>query len=150
VDKSHQMLTLNRGFETGEASGRQRAFDESKELGRKKGKELGLELGFYIGIIESLRETENWESHGESKRASEIALVKERISRPGVLASIQSIEELMQHLEGIESLSEDEFDILLKVRAKFKVLESRIGFVMDLMPEENQIETSMNKGLELF
>mmetsp|Transcript_16717 Transcript_16717/g.29594 ORF Transcript_16717/g.29594 Transcript_16717/m.29594 type:complete len:184 (-) Transcript_16717:170-721(-) len=138
---------IERGRQKGREEGKNRAFSEGHKDGWGKGVDLGLEFGFYFGVIARLREVQRSgseatptllteeEAKQASPRAIELSTLQNKILLPRVIESCESLEALLAAFpETPDFESEDVFAQLLKIRSKFKVLETRLGSVLEIMP----------------
>jgi hypothetical protein len=69
------------------------------------------------------------------RRARELAHVRERLQRPGVAQVLETLLALVGSFPAGRALDEETHAHFLKIRAKFRVLEARIGLVLELLPE---------------
>jgi hypothetical protein len=71
----------------------------------------------------------------EVRRARELAHVRERLQRPGVAQVLETLLALVVSFPAGRALDDETHAHFLKIRAKFRVLEARLGLVLELLPE---------------
>jgi len=147
------------GAVEGRVSGLVKANDEAVEQGVKKGFELGLELGFYKGVVKVLWKltrdgglkallSKNAKYNG-STRAKGIENLLGKLEKDRIKEVLDSLASLLDAFQVGRPFSNDVHEELLRIRAKFKVLESRLGLTLEITPElDHEHENGVAKTLE--
>ncbi|GBG30699.1 Oral cancer-overexpressed protein 1-like [Hondaea fermentalgiana] len=152
-------------FKLGLAEGREigaaREQEQAKVTGRQKGAEFGLELGFYFGVVETLKEivtnpqgeiADALRAEGDvsqDSRCAALAGVHGKLDKPGVAEVLATLQELLQEYPVGAGFDDDVHAKFLRIRAKFKVLEARLGLTFDITPPLQQVPSTAAQGSAL-
>ncbi len=156
-------LLVNNGHKEGLEVASRMATNEGFESGNRKGRELALEFGFYYGVLKSLREIQKQvaskDHHGvavclppsASQRDKEIAKVCGRIRQENIMRLCESLETMLgSFLNDLDGFTDEVFQHMIRIRAKFKVLESRLGLVFDVTPDTSTLKESASNMTDLL
>lgn len=166
-----EILNLEaRYFEEGRREGLEigaaREQDQARITGEQKGAEFGLELGFYIGVVETLlsiqtkpegpvasafRESivDALASDSGSNRVQQLAEVYEKLAKPNVSGVLSTLTELLDDYPVGAAFTDDVHAKFLRIRAKFKVLEARVGLTFDITPNLDETNATSAQGSAL-
>uniref|UniRef100_A0A7S3LHM3 Essential protein Yae1 N-terminal domain-containing protein n=1 Tax=Aplanochytrium stocchinoi TaxID=215587 RepID=A0A7S3LHM3_9STRA len=104
---------LKAGKLKGQKRGAEIGSEDAAAIGEARGKSIGLELGMYSGFVNGIL----------VMKVSQDSLIPENVISTG-----KKLKELIDAFPINEPLSENSYSKLLTIRAKIKVLSSRIGF----------------------
>mmetsp|Transcript_413 Transcript_413/g.739 ORF Transcript_413/g.739 Transcript_413/m.739 type:complete len:175 (-) Transcript_413:1625-2149(-) len=174
MDELDEVLFLEERFVScgkvqGRAHGAEMAEDEAFLMGKRKGIEFGIEFGFYCGVIERMRELQRSASEedmsiessvynkwvddisncSDLKRRASLETLMSNLRKPSVVSAAKSVEELITRFPKHDTLTEENFAVLIRIRNKFKVLEARVGCVLEIYDGSTE-SSGVNFSGELF
>lgn len=138
---------VERGRAEGAVFGLEKAATEAREAGRKQGRAFGMELGFYASVVRVLgvlqREqavraawAERAEAAGATDRAVALraAVTGGLLDKESTLSVLAALQALLAAFPVGAAFTEEVHTAFLKIRAKFRILENRLGVVLDITP----------------